>query len=294
VGNTLRAFSDTLTEGCLDLEITTRTLLVTGQDSYRLVGLIGGGSSSAVYSAIRLCDRRLVATKLPRQATNHHMNDLLRRETEILRSLQGPGIVKLIDSGDTTDGEAYMVMELLKGDNLEYLMLSGKMSITQVVAIGLKVARIMARAHKLGVVHCDLKPANILISPGSQQVTVLDFGIAGRLCASTGRERPLKRSGSLLYMSPEQLMEEDCCEQSDIYQLGLIMYHCLVGYRPLALSELLLERLEGCLPADLAESAPAPLGRLIKQILNRDPRLRPQSMGIVSRRLQRLGLSEDC
>jgi serine/threonine-protein kinase len=153
------------------------------------------------------------------------------REAEAARRLQHPDIVRVLQTGEA-HGIAYIAMERLTGHDLSHHLHAGSLlPMATVVAIATRVATALAHAHALGVVHRDIKPANVMIDLARGQVKVTDFGIARISGAS--RTRTGLILGSPSYMAPEQIAGREADGRSDLYALGVLMFHMLTGELPL-------------------------------------------------------------
>jgi len=206
---------------------------------YEITCRLGSGGMGAVYGAKQMTIDREVAVKILRGdlMSNEHIRERFRREAEIIGKLRHPNTIQLIDYGETDDGLALMVMELLVGAPLnERLKDSGPMTVPEAIQIGIDVSSSLAEAHEAGLVHRDLKPGNIfLVAVGGQMhAKVLDFGIARILDEEATRITSTGQVfGTPRYMSPEQGMATgEVDARSDLYSLGLIIYECMVGQPP--------------------------------------------------------------
>ena len=131
-----------------------------------------------------------------------------------------------------------IVMELVEGRTLTEAVSGGPLAPSEAVAVGLGIAAALGEAHRAGILHRDVKPANVMLAPGGR-VTVLDFGLAKRLAApgaAAGSEltRDGVAVGTLSYMSPEQLLARKVDERSDLFSLGVVLYEMVAGRRPFA------------------------------------------------------------
>ena len=244
---------------------------------YRIVREIGTGGQAIVYEAIQESTTQRVALKMLRwgQIASTHERERLRREVLILARLSHPGIVAIIDSGETDSGVFFIATQFVDGPRLDQLYdastderrsdeasASGKQG--DVLRLFVKICAAVDAAHRAGVVHRDLKPANILIDREGDP-RILDFGLAKPgLCESldTPGGIALTRSGqfmgSLPWASPEQAEGQSVDVRSDVYSLGVILYQLVSGGRfPYDVSGSLREVITKIMHAD-----PTPLDRL--------------------------------
>jgi tetratricopeptide (TPR) repeat protein len=198
---------------------------------YRILREIGSGGMAWVYLAEDMTDNRLVAVKIlyPQFGEDTTYTQRFRREAKLALGLSDPHIVRVLDYGASRDVH-YLVMEYIQGKNLrEYIEERGSLPYEEALNIADQVAAALERAHQLGIVHRDIKPQNLMITPDGT-VKVLDFGIA------RVRSLPsLTQSGfvgSPYYISPEQAMGEEVDIRSDIYSLGVVLYEMLSGRLP--------------------------------------------------------------
>jgi hypothetical protein len=205
-------------------------------DRYRLEARLGVGGMGAVYRARHLLIDRVVAIKIlqPERRGEEHFRAWFLREARAVNRINHANIVDINDFGETEDGLAYLVMELLVGEGLSVHIARGPMDLGVSLDILEQTTAAIARAHDLGVVHRDLKPDNIyLINKEGRKnfVKVIDFGLA-RLA----RDGRLAAKGAVFgtpeYMSPEQARGEDATPSSDLYSIGIIFYEMLTGRLP--------------------------------------------------------------
>ncbi len=212
---------------------------------YRLERLLGEGGMGAVWAASHVMTRKGVALKFLKAAGATHP-DLVRRfirEARAASAVRHPNVVQIHDVLQLDDGLPVMVMDLLRGESLgERVERERIIPLPELARILVPVMSAIGTAHALGIVHRDLKPDNIFLTRlGDERVEpmVLDFGIA-KLSAMDGDAAStanLTKTGSMLgtpyYMSPEQAFgEKDVDHQADIWSLGVILYECLSGKRP--------------------------------------------------------------
>ena len=268
-------------------------LLLDGR--YRFERLLGRGGMGSVYRARDLAGNREVAIKviraeLIRDAAAH---ERLRREAQTLARLHHPSIVTVYEYGTLADRSPYLVMELVKGNDLRHELVSeGRLDPARVCRILSAICGAMAAAHGDGVLHCDLKPENVLLPDDGVEAKVLDFGVARAIGAGTGArsrrgrdgrsgpatvEEPLV--GTPAYMAPEQLRGDSPDPRTDVFSLGVIAYEMLVGDLPFgggSVGEVVLAQTRGLPSAGIA-TLPAPLSRAVQEALALDADRRPPS-----------------
>lgn len=206
--------------------------------SYQLDRELGRGAMGRVYLAHDTDTGQEVAVKtlaLAREFDGHALQEArqrFHREAEAASRLHHPDIVRVFSAGEA-HGIAYIAMERLTGHDLtQHLRAGSLLPMATVVAIGTRIATALAHAHALGVIHRDIKPANVMIDLARGQVKVTDFGIARVSGAS--RTRTGLILGSPSYMSPEQIAGRQADGRSDLYSLGVLMFHMLTGELPLS------------------------------------------------------------
>lgn len=200
---------------------------------YELFDRIGEGGMSVVYKAKDKLLNRFVAIKIlkPEFINDHKFIDSFRRESQNAASMSHPNIVNIYDVG--REGNIhYIVMELIEGRALsDYIKEQGPMPYPKVIAISKQIASALAFAHKSHIIHRDVKPHNVMITPnGTAKIT--DFGIAKAVNAATIVDNTDGIVGSVHYFSPEQARGGYVDEKSDIYSLGIVMYEMLTGEVP--------------------------------------------------------------
>lgn len=262
--------------------------------AYRLERRIGQGASTAVFLAQDRRNGQWVALKLlelgtgPASAEWHDALERFRREATVLRSLDHPGIVRVLDAGPSDQG-AWMALEAVPGSDLSRYTRPARLLPPPLVArTGARVADALAYAHRQGVVHRDVKPANVLVDWASDTVKLSDFGLA-RMGEHT-QTRSGVALGSPDYMAPEQLAGASVGPAADVYGLGASLFELLAGRRPHAHDSLgALLRAVASEPApDLAVLKPdldAELVAVVMQSLAKNPAARPASADEMAARL---------
>ena len=279
----------TLTEFQAKQLLEGRKKLTLGQ--YRIMDELGRGGMGQVFRAIHtLMDRTVAVKVLPRKKSTPESEDAFRREIRMLSRLVHEHLVLALDAG--YDGRVfYLVTEFVPGLDLKYQVKDyGPLDEPHVASIISQAARGLAYAHAQGVVHRDMKPANLLVTPGGS-VKVLDLGLAGSTIE--GESVRLGRVvGTVDYMAPEQIRSPDTVGPlGDIYALGCTAYYALTGEvpfpggtRPEKAQRQLKEQ-----PRPLRQLRPdlsVGLCRVIEAMMQKDPRDRPPSAEAVVERLR--------
>jgi tRNA A-37 threonylcarbamoyl transferase component Bud32/GAF domain-containing protein len=263
----------------------------TIDNKYRIEQLIGRGGMGAVYRARDMRLNRLVALKVVRAELlgDAEARRRFRREAQIVARLQHPSIVAVFDYGTLADGGAYLVMELVRGEDLRrVLQREGRLDAGEAMRILTAVCSAIEAAHREGVLHRDLKPENILLPAGEAVAKVLDFGVA-KLVTDEAHEPGNDAStvltaagmivGTPAYMAPEQFHTTPADARTDVYSLGVIAYEMLSGELPFgrgSLADVVLAQSRGVppMPPDLV---PLAAERAILSALSADPDRRPAS-----------------
>lgn len=199
---------------------------------YEILGELGAGGMGAVYAARHTGTGQRVAIKFLHSelASDPEMGRRFRREASILKSLEHPGVVRVVEVGEDDNGRAYTVMELLQGETLEARLERGSLTPKEFSVILNHVARALDAVHAHGVLHGDLKPANVfLLEEGTKLV---DFGTS-KVHGLERLTRTGEVSGTPIYMAPELLTGEGGIdERIDTYALGVLAYKALAGQVP--------------------------------------------------------------
>src|SRR6185503_747459 len=209
--------------------------------SYRILGEISSGGMGAVYRAEHVLLGRPAAVKLlhPDLTTNAALVQRFVNEAKAVTACKHPGIVEVYDFDYAPDGGAFFVMELLEGEPLGHRLARTRLSEPEAAAFAHGIASALKAAHRVGVVHRDLKTDNVFLVPdpdgGPDRTKVLDFGIA-KLADRSSASRNTQAGtliGTPMYMAPEQARAAGAIDhRADLYSLGCIIYHMLVGRPP--------------------------------------------------------------
>ena len=202
---------------------------------YRLVSLLGHGGMSIVYRAEHIGLERTVALKLlsPQLSDDEDFRERFQRESKVAASLEHPNIIPIYEAGGE-NGVFYIAMRYVDGADLKTrLKQSGQLEAHQIVSFVAQVAAALEAAHARGLIHRDVKPANILIAPGagvegSDHVYLSDFGVA-KNTAAAGLTKTGLFVGTAEYASPEQIEGKELDGRADIYSLGCVAYEALTG-----------------------------------------------------------------
>jgi serine/threonine protein kinase len=268
--------------------VTHTSLMIAGR--YRLDDRIAVGGVGEVWRATDLVLGRPVAVKLLRPEYAQHPETLARFDAEARHaaSVTHPGIAQVYDYGEAGAAESpYLVMELVDGPSLAWVLASGPLEPAYAMDVLAQAAAALQAAHSAGLVHRDVKPANLLVGPGNQ-VKVTDFGLA-----YAAGSAPITRTGILVgtpaYLAPERAAGQPATPASDLYSLGVVGYHCLTGRPPFSgipieVAVAHQQRALPPLPADVA----AGVACLVDELTAKDPAARPASAGEVAQRAGRL------
>jgi len=255
---------------------------------YRIVAKLGEGGMGIVYEAEDLTLGRHVALKFcsPGRVDEKERASLLK-EARAASSLSHPNIAHIYEFVENPGGDPFIAMEMVSGANLARLLGERHMTVDETLRVAAGVASALAEAHRHGVIHRDVKPANIQITSAGD-VKVLDFGIArapvlplaGQAEAATQTLEGF--SGTPLYMSPEQASGEMLDARTDLFSLGAVLYECLASRAAFAANSL-ASILANLLtwnpppPSRVNPRSPAYLDRIILKLLAKDRRQRYQS-----------------
>jgi serine/threonine protein kinase len=203
---------------------------------YRIEERIGRGGMGVVYRAEHLNLQRRAAIKIiaPDLAESEGFRERFTREARIAAALQHPNIVTVYDAGEV-DGLLYLAMQYIEGEDLAAMLRAdGRLRPYRAIDVCRQVASALDAAHAMGLIHRDVKPANVLIEGRTAFLT--DFGLTKRL---EGTHAQLTRAGDVVgtihYVAPEQIEGRKVSARSDVYSLGCLLYHCLAGQVPFAL-----------------------------------------------------------
>ncbi len=266
---------------------------------YKIISQLGAGGMGVVYRARDERLQRDVAIKVlhPGLLADERARKRFHQEALALARVSHPNIAAVFDVGEQ-DGMDYLVMECIAGESLARKVQSAALAPKVVADLGLQIANALEEAHEQGVVHRDLKPGNIMVTPKGH-IKVLDFGLAKLFTEADSHEvtqsfaetrGPL---GTLSYMSPEQAEGKPVDARTDLWSLGVVLYESLAHKRPFEgdTAAAVLRAVSNGTPRPLREvcpSAPEESGRIISHALEKDVSKRYQSASEMSRDLSSL------
>ena len=266
---------------------------------YKIEKLLGAGGMGEVYLAEDTRLNRKVAIKFltPSQEPNEQGPRRLLREARAAAKLDHPNVCAIYEVNDV--GLPFIVMSYVEGETLDLIMKRQRLGLFEALSIATQVADALAEAHGQRVVHRDVKPANIIITPRGQ-AKVMDFGLAK---ISANEDAPAAHSsmlttpglimGTLPYMSPEQVKGEELDERTDIFSFGVLLYEMLTGHQPFecesgaATVAAILTR-EPPPVSDFLPDSPVELQRIVQKCLEKDLKSRSQNMSDVASDLHRI------
>jgi serine/threonine-protein kinase len=268
---------------------------------YEVVRLIGRGGMSEVYEAIQTGTRRPIALKLlgGKQARDPRYVERLQREGFALARIRHPNVVVVYDAGVTDDGQAWIAMDLLVGQSLRELLVErGRLPLPQALAYVGAIFDGLEAAHRLGIIHRDVKPENVFLGVDGG-LKIVDFGNAKLLNYGLKSTDPHKVFGTAAYMSPEQLgFRTSVGPRSDLYSVGLMLYEMLRGRHAFANGpdpydlppsiELCRMQIEDNPPhlSQVEPRIPSFVSDFVARLMAKDPDLRPASAFLAAREVR--------
>jgi len=264
---------------------------LVGQEvgSFEVGEIIGRGGMGVVYLARDTKLKRSVAIKtIPAAlAADSTARTRFRREAELLASLNHPNIAVIYEIIEREDGAGYLVLEYVPGQTLAEQIAKGPLKLQEALTIALQIAEAVAAAHEHDVIHRDLKPGNIKITPDGR-VKVLDFGLAKAVGGEPSEKpvtvtQPGRVMGTPAYMSPEQARGKPTDKRSDIWSFGCVLYEMLTGRIPFE-GETVSDTLANILQTEpnwqaLPQDTPSNIRVLLRRCLEKDPRRRLRDVG---------------
>ncbi len=257
--------------------------------SFRIEQELGRGGAGVVYLAHDTkLDRQVAIKSLPPEVKdNPKALSRFTREARVLASLNHPNIATIYDELEEVEGDSYLVLEYVPGQTLAERIAKGPLKLEEALTIALQIAEAVAAAHEHNVIHRDLKPGNIKITP-ADKVKVLDLGLAKAIGSEVTDQQstvtePGRVIGTPTYMSPEQARGKPTDKRSDIWSFGCVLYEMLTATVPFE-GETVSDTLASILQTEpnweaLPESTPVNIRVLLRRCLEKDPRRRLQHIG---------------
>src|SRR5258708_10755919 len=266
---------------------------------YQLLERFGSGGMANVFRARDAMLDRYVAIKVLREDENRSADfeEQIRNEGQAAAKLSHPNIVTVYDFG-FDHGQPFIVMELVPGTDLKSLLRKrGRFTIEEGIPLMVQACAGIGYAHRAGLVHCDVKPHNMLVTPDNR-LKVTDFAIARALATIVPGEHNEVVWGSPQYFSPEQAAGQAPSPASDVYSLGVVLYEMLTGTLPFTGStaeELAQQHLIGepMPPSEYLPDIPRLLEQIIMKVLSKEPSARYRTADQLGRVLMKFGTQRD-
>lgn len=249
---------------------------------YNILEKLGEGGMGVVYKAYDTKLHRPVALKFLSAELTRDEDAKKRfiREARAASALDHPNIAVVHEIDETPDGSSFICMAYYEGRTLTSLLSKGPLSVDESLRIIVQIASGLQRAHESGIIHRDIKPGNVIITPHGD-VKIVDFGLA-KLSAQSLITRSRSFVGTAAYMAPEQILGSEADARSDLFSLGVVFYECVTGQRPFAGEH------EPALFYSIVNSEPSPpstlrpdvipaLDTIVLRLLAKDPAQRYQS-----------------
>lgn len=265
---------------------------------YQILQPLGAGGMAQVYRARDLMLERFVALKVLRSdySSDKDFQIRFRQEAKAAANLSHPNIVTVHDFG-FDQGQLFIVMEFVPGTNLKTMIENlGKFSLEDAIPLMVQACAGLGYAHRAGLVHCDVKPHNMLVTP-DRRLKVTDFGIARAIVGIHPEEQNDVVWGSPLYFAPEQAAGQAPSPASDVYSLGVVMYELLTGRPPfVARTAETLARLHREMmpqpPSQLNPAITPELEQIILKVLSKEPAARYRTADQLGRVLMTFGQAQ--
>ena len=268
-------------------------------DSVKLEALIGHGGMGDIWQGLNTRDKSRVAIKVLREEflSSTQARERFRREAELTEQLNSPQTLKVIKYGLTPERVPYIIMELLEGNDLQFLLdRDGPFSVIESLEIIIEILKALTEAHQIGIIHRDIKPSNLFKThtQSKHDVKILDFGLATQNNHSQLEPRDRSLVGTYYYMSPEQAERGSITPKTDLYSVGATLYTLLTGHLPRKPTEgdKSFEHFKQPAPKLKEKNpqikAPAKLDMLIQRCLAVSPSERPESTDVLRRALEQI------
>lgn len=285
-----------------DREVLSRVLLPGRQfGPYKIRGFVAAGGMGEIYAAQRVAsDGRLSRPVALKVISKEHAHDWriverFKREASISKAIRSPHVIRVYEFGETEEGDAFLSMELLAGEELFERMCRRRiLPLVELTDVAVQVLEGLGDIHDSGFVHRDIKPENVFMSrldDGREVAKIIDFGIAKRRDQTS--DPLLSVAGQIYgtpqYLAPEQAVDPDVDPRADIYSMGVLLYECATGSLPFdgdTNYSIILAHQNEPVP-QLPSSVDPEFAQIVYTALQKDPDDRFQTAGEMARTLQR-------
>jgi serine/threonine protein kinase len=260
---------------------------------YRIVRFISRGGMGAVYEAVQLSlDRRVALKFVARElGADERFRDRFRHEARAGAAIDHPNILPVYEAGELPDGMLFLSLRFVDGPDLRSLLRdNGPLGVSDTMAILTQVGNALDAAHDRGLVHRDVKPANVLLERHEHgwHAFLADFGLAKPDTEASEHTLPGEMLGTVNYMAPEQINGGQVGRRADVYSFGCMVYRCLTGeppYQRETRTATLLAHVNAPLPvpSEVIADLPEPLDVVVARALVKDPDKRAPSAGALMR-----------
>jgi class 3 adenylate cyclase len=256
---------------------------------YQIRAIAGRGGMGVVYRAEDLALGREIALKViaPALARDPRFRQRFARESRIAAGLEHPNVLPVYRAGEE-NGQLFIAMRFVEGTDLQQLLLDGPLPPPRAAAIVAQVGEALDAAHARGLIHRDVKPANVLVAGSGvgEQAYLTDFGLTREVAEGDGLTKTGQWVGTLAYVAPEQIRGEPVDGRADIYALGAVLYQCLTGEPPFPVGselEALAAHLDEPPPRPSKSGVPRALDAVVERAMSKDPTRRFRSAGDLGR-----------
>jgi serine/threonine protein kinase len=263
---------------------------ISGESRYKMIEKLGAGSMGVVYKAEDTVLKRTVALKMLTNTLFENKFDLLKLKEEayITAKLSHQNIVTIYDIGEIPQGH-FISMEFIEGENLwNIIARNKKLTFSHILYITRGLLNALDYSHRMGITHRDIKPQNIMINMEGE-IKIVDFGIAVLKKIDPGKNSDMIM-GTPYYISPEQIKGEEVDHRTDIYSIGITLFHMVTGTVPFKGKSIYKKHLSSSVPPikDLRKDTPGKIEEIIKKCMEKSRQKRFQCIGEIFEELREL------